>query len=131
MTHSIKYALTAIATCAIVAPATAMSPAGEEAMNKAGQIMFEHRCRSCHSDDPSAASYGPSLIGVVGRKAGSVPGFSYSDAMKSSGIVWTDEALRAWIANNTGIMPGTRMKHMNITDTNEQDFLIAYLKSLK
>lgn len=131
MTHIKALVLAAIAACTIGTPASAMSPAGEEAMNKAGQIMFDHRCRSCHSDDPAASSYGPSLIGIVGRKAGSIAGFTYSDAMKSSGIVWTEEALRAWIANNTGVMPGTRMKHMNINDKNEQDFLIAYLKSLK
>ncbi len=131
MTHIKKLALAVFTTCVAGAPAIAMSPAGEEAMNKAGQIMFEHRCRSCHSDDPSAKSYGPSLVGVVGRKVGSVPGFAYSDAMKSSGIVWTDEALRAWIADNTGVMPGTRMKHMSISEKNEQDFIIAYLKSLK
>jgi len=126
-----KLAFAALAACLVGAPAHAMSPAGEEAMNKAGQIMFEHRCRSCHSSDPDTKSYGPSLIGVLGRKAGTVPGFAYSDAMKASGIVWTEEALRAWIANNTGVMPGTRMKHMAITDQNEQDFIIAYLKSLK
>lgn len=131
MTHTLKLALAAVAACVSCAPAFATSPAGEEAMNKAGQIMFEHRCRSCHSDDPSAKSYGPSLIGVVGRKAATVEGFAYSDAMRASGIIWTEEALRAWIANNTGIMPGTRMKHMSITEKNEQDFILSYLKSLK
>lgn len=113
------------------APASAMTPAGEEAMHKAGKVMFEHRCRSCHADDPAAKSYGPSLIGVFGRKAGSVPGFAYSDAMKASGITWNEPDLRKWIANNTEVLPGTRMKHMNVTDKMEQDFLIDYLKSLK
>lgn len=119
------------ATCVLAGSAVAMSPAGEEAMNKAGHVMFDHRCRSCHADDPAKQSYGPSLVGVFGRKAASVEGFAYSDAMKASGIVWTEDALRAWIADNTGVMPGTRMKHMAITDTNEQDFIISYLKSLK
>lgn len=119
------------ATCALVGSAAAMSPAGEDAMNKAGHVMFDHRCRSCHADDPSKQSYGPSLVGVFGRKAASVEGFAYSDAMKASGIVWTEDALRAWIADNTGVMPGTRMKHMAIADRNEQDFIISYLKSLK
>ncbi len=132
MKHSLKAAAcAAIAACAISAPASAMSPAGEEAMTKAGQVMFDHRCRSCHADDPGKQSYGPSLVGVFGRKAGAVEGFAYSDAMKTSGIVWTEDALRNWIADNTGFMPGTRMKHMAITDKNEQDFIISYLKSLK
>ncbi len=132
MKHILKAAAcAAIAACAISAPASAMSPAGEEAMTKAGQVMFDHRCRSCHADDPGKQSYGPSLVGVFGRKAGAVEGFAYSDAMKASGIVWTEDALRNWIADNTGFMPGTRMKHMAITDKNEQDFIISYLKSLK
>lgn len=120
-------ALAALAT----APAGAMSPAGEQAMNKAGHVMFEHRCRSCHADDRAAKSYGPSLIGVVGRKAASIEGFAYSDAMKASNIVWTEDALRSWIADNQGMLPGTGMKHMSVTDKMEQDFLINYLKTLK
>jgi cytochrome c len=112
-------------------PAAAMTPAGEEAMTKAGLVMFEHRCRSCHADDQAKQSYGPSLVGIVGRKAGTREGFAYSDAMKASGIVWTEDALRNWIADNTGVMPGTRMKHMAITDKTEQDFILSYLKSLK
>jgi cytochrome c len=108
-----------------------MTPAGEEAMNKAGQVMFEHRCRSCHADDPAAKSYGPPLTGIVGRKAGSVAGFDYSDAMKTSGIVWDETSLRAWIADNKGFLPGTRMRHVGVTDSMEKDFLISYLKTLK
>lgn len=108
-----------------------MSEAGKAAMMKAGEIMFEQRCRSCHADDPARKSYGPSLIGIVGRKSGSQNGFAYSEAMKAAGIVWTEESLRAWIANNDGFMPGTRMRHVGITDTAEQDFLVAYLRSLK
>ena len=112
-------------------PAAAVSPAGEAAMNKAGEVMFDHRCRSCHADDPAKQSYGPSLVGVFGRKAGSLNGFAYSDAMKTSNIVWNEDTLRKWIADNTGFLPGTRMKHIAISDRNEQDFIIAYLKTLK
>jgi cytochrome c len=51
--------------------------------------------------------------------------------MKTSGIVWTEDTLRSWIADNTGFMPGTRMKHMAITDQNEQNYILTHLKSLK
>ena len=107
-----------------------VSETGKHAMIKAGQTMFEHRCRSCHADDASLKSYGPSLVGVIGRKAGSIDGFTYSDALKSSGLVWTAESLRAWMANNTGIMPGTRMRHVGITEISEQDFILEYLRSI-
>lgn len=126
------FAILATALGAIAAaPGSAMTPAGEQAMTKGGKVMFEHRCRSCHADDPTLKSYGPSLIGVFGRKAASQEGFAYSDAMKASGIVWNEATLRSWIANNTGLLPGTRMRHVEVTDLMEQDMLIAFLKSLK
>lgn len=132
-----RYNPIALAIAAVVAaiavPGAAraeMTEAGKIAAAKAGQIMFEHRCRSCHADDPEKRSYGPSLVGVVGRKAASLDGYAYSDALKASGLVWTETALRAWMADNTSIMPGTRMRHVGITDPIEQDFVLAYLKSL-
>lgn len=131
ITAAISAAATLAAVALATAPTLAMTPAGEEAMTKAGQVMFEHRCRSCHADDPAKKSYGPSLIGILGRKAAGVEGFAYSDAMKASGLVWDEDTLRKWIADNTGVMPGTRMKHMSITDRNEQDFILSYLKALK
>lgn len=126
------FAALLMAPVVTTSPARAeLSEAGKEAMAKAGKIMFEHRCRSCHADDPAKQSYGPSLIGVVGRKAGSVDGFGYSEALKSSGLVWTEAALKAWMADNKSLMPGTRMRHVGITDADEQDFILAYLKTLK
>ena len=107
-----------------------MSKVGEQAIIKAGEIMFQYRCRSCHSDDMSHPSYGPPLKNIFGRKAGSVPGFNYSDALKNSGIVWTEEKLRAWIADNKSVMPGTRMRHVGIMDKAEQDFLLGYLQHI-
>lgn len=107
-----------------------MTEAGKKAMQTAGKIMFEQRCRSCHADDPSQKAYGPSLLGVVGRQAGSLDGFDYSEAMKGSGIIWNENTLRAWMADNQGFMPGTRMRHVAISDHAEQDFLLAYIKTL-
>ena len=107
-----------------------MSKVGEQAIIKAGEIMFQYRCRSCHSDDMSHPSYGPPLKNVFGRKAGSVPGFNYSQALIGSGIIWNEEKLRAWIADNKSVMPGTRMRHVGIMDKAEQDFLLGYLKHI-
>ena len=119
----------AVSTIAVPANGE-VTEAGEKAMIAGGKIMFEHRCRACHSNDPEDQSYGPSLTGVYGRKAGSLPGFKYSDALKNSGIIWNESSLRAWMENNTGVMPGTRMRHVGITDRTEQDFILYYLKSL-
>ena len=102
----------------------------EAMMQAAGKELF-NKCSACHSLDESKNAFGPSLIGVVGRKAASLPRFAYSDALRNSDITWTDENLRKWIAGNDTFVPGTRMRHVEITDKAEQDYLIAYLKTLK
>ena len=67
---------------------------------------------------------------MVGRTAGTYPDYEYSEALAGSGIVWTNAALRAWMEDNTGFMPGTKMRHVGITDPTVQDFILAYLDSL-
>lgn len=56
-----------------------------------------------------------------------MPDYDYSVALAASGIVWTPAALRAWMEDNDGFMPGTRMRHVGITDRTVQDFILAYL----
>ncbi|MGB0206153.1 MAG: c-type cytochrome [Neptuniibacter sp.] len=102
----------------------------EAMMQAAGKELF-NKCSACHSLDESKNAFGPSLIGVVGRQAASLPRFAYSDALKNSNITWDEENLRKWIAGNDTFVPGTRMRHVEITDKAEQDYLIAYLKTLK
>ena len=77
-----------------------------------------------------ARQLGPPLIGVVGRPAGTYPDYPYSEALAKSGIVWTPAALRAWMEDNTGFMPGTKMRHVGITDPVVQDFILVYLGTL-
>jgi cytochrome c len=101
----------------------------EEMMQAAGKEQF-NKCTACHSLDESKNAFGPSLIGVFGREAASLPRFAYSDALRKSGITWNEDNLRKWIAGNDEFVPGTRMRHVEITDKAEQDYLIAYLKTL-
>lgn len=96
----------------------------------AGKALFEATCRRCHATDSSDASYGPLLEGVVGRKAGTFEGYPYSDALKGAGFVWTPGALRAWMEDNDGFVPGTKMRHVGIKDATVQDFILAYLKKV-
>ena len=102
----------------------------EVMMQAAGQEIFK-KCSACHSEDGSQNTFGPSLVGVVNRKAASLPRFAYSDALKESGLTWTEANLRRWVAGNDILVPGTRMRHVQITDIAEQNYLLAYLKSLK
>ena len=107
-----------------------MSKVGEEAMIEAGRIMYQYRCRSCHSDTGTNPSYGPPLKKIIGRKAGSVVGFNYSKALANADFVWDEDKLREWIKNNKEMMPGTRMRHVGITDPAEQSFILEYIKHI-
>ncbi|MCB1381695.1 MAG: c-type cytochrome [Notoacmeibacter sp.] len=96
----------------------------------AGHKLFEGNCRRCHATDAKDPSYGPPLENVVGRGAGTYPGYKYSTALEASGIVWTPAALRAWMEDNDGFMPGTKMRHVGIEDRTVQDFILSYLQSI-
>jgi len=102
----------------------------EQAKVTAGEMLYRVECRRCHapgSDDPS---YGPPLENIIGRGAGTFPDYEYSEALATSGIVWTPAALRAWMEDNTGFLPGTKMRHVGIEDRTVQDFILTYLASL-
>ncbi len=96
-----------------------------------GQDLFR-QCRACHQVGAGAKNLvGPHLNGIVGRKGGSVDGFSYSDANKKAGaggLVWTDENLAKYIENPLEFMPGTKMAYAGMKDKGDRDDLIAYLK---
>jgi cytochrome c len=96
-----------------------------------GASVFE-RCAICHSNTKGGPNkIGPNLFGIVGRKAGTYPGFSYSSAMTKSGIVWTDAKLDAYIASPQTVVPGNKMPFAGITNNNQRADLVAYLDTLK
>ena len=74
---------------------------------------------------------GPNLRGVVGRKAGTAPGFQYSQAMKGSGIRWTPQELDSYLTDVTAKVPGTLMPFNGLPDSGDRQAVIDYLKSLK
>ncbi|MCB1420302.1 MAG: c-type cytochrome [Notoacmeibacter sp.] len=128
-----KKALTLLALVGAVftaAPAAHATDDFEKIKVEAGQKLFEGNCRRCHATDAKDASYGPPLENIVGRGAGTYPGFKYSTALEASGIVWTPAALRAWMEDNDGFMPGTKMRHVGIEDRTVQDFILSYLQSI-
>ena len=84
------------------------------------------RCLACH-----ALAYdrvGPRHCGLLGRRAGSVPGFAYSQAMKDSRITWNEKTLDAFLAGPTKAVPGTTMTYDGVPDAKDRDDLIAYLR---
>ncbi len=109
-------------------PATDDAPAGD--IIATGKEAFAV-CSACHAVEADApAGPGPTLYGVVGRKAASVDGFGFSEALKASGIVWNDAELDAYIADPAAKVPGTTMAAGAVGDAEQRKAIIAYLKTL-
>lgn len=104
-------------------------PAAASAQDAAaGQQVF-NKCKTCHQIGPSAKnSIGPILNGVVGRNAGSVPGYSYSGANKSSGITWDEASLKEYLKNPQAKVPGTKMAFPGLPKPEDIDNVVAYLQ---
>ena len=96
-----------------------------------GQKIFKRVCFTCHTADAGKNKIGPSLFGVVGRKAGSVPGFASSNAMKESGVTWDDQALDKYLTEPKTFIPGNRMPYAEVKKEDERKDVIAYLDSLR
>jgi cytochrome c len=95
------------------------------------RAQFLTSCGTCHSTDPDAPPrQGPNLFGVYGRKAGTLDGFQYSDALKSADWTWDEEHLDKWIENAQAMRPGVVMPYRQ-ADPAKRAKVIAYLKSLR
>lgn len=100
---------------------------------KRGADTFAEECGDCHSPVPGKDKKGPTLTGVFGRKAGSVPSFAngYSEAMKASGITWTPDRLDAYITAPKKVVPGGKMKYDGLGDAAARADVLAFIQSLK
>jgi cytochrome c len=99
---------------------------------EAGAKLFKRVCGGCHQIGESArAFFGPQLNNVIGRVAGSTTDYQYSDAMKSSGVVWTREKLAAYIEDPKAVVAGTRMIFWGISDQEKIDDLLAYIQTFQ
>jgi len=121
----------AVACLALFAALLVTAHAAHAASANNGKVVFG-RCAMCHTvvkNGPN--SIGPNLFGIIGRKAGSRPGFTYSTAMTASGITWTPGKLDGYITHPAQVGPGTRMAFAGISDATQRADLIAYLQTLK
>lgn len=118
-----RLAVIALSTISLSAPAF-----GEGGNPARGQRDFRV-CAPCHSLEMDRNMTGPSLAGLWGRKAGSLPSFErFSDALKSSGIIWDDRSLDAWLADPDRMVPNNDMPFNGIKDAGDRADLLAFLK---
>jgi cytochrome c len=97
----------------------------------AGAAIFKKNCALCHSTKAGENKIGPSLAGVIGRKAGSVPGYNYSDANKKSGDTWDEATLDTYLTDPRKFVPGTKMVFVGLKSPDDRKALIAFLKEQK
>jgi cytochrome c len=122
-----KYPLSAIALVFLLSPSSALTAEGDAAL---GARAFR-ACGACHSVEANRNMTGPSLAEIWNRKAGSLQSFTrYSDAMKSSEVIWNDETLDGYLKNPAEFMPGNHMTFPGVPDEKARSAIIAFLKQV-
>jgi cytochrome c len=102
---------------------------GKEAASE--QQVFNNACRTCHSIKEGDNRQGPNLYRIMGRKAGSLPDYNYSSAMKGADFVWDEEKLAHFIASPDEVVPGNNMKpYSGLASADDRTKIIAYLRSV-
>jgi cytochrome c len=121
-----------LALSAALLLAAALPAAAQDA--PPGQRVFRAQCGACHSVDAGKNGVGPSLHGIVGRAAGAVDGFRYSNGMKTKaaeGFKWTAENLRAYVENPRAVVPGGNMPYAGLRNEEQRNQLVEYLATLR
>jgi cytochrome c len=112
-------------------PAASQEPARKGADTESGQLTFNNACRTCHTTKEGDNRLGPNLHNVIGRKAGSLPSYGYSSAMKDADFVWDKEKLDRFIAKPDEVVPGNNMKpYGGLTSAEDRAKVIAFLESV-
>lgn len=111
------------------APASPAAATSLQASASNGPAAFA-TCRACHSAEPGRNGVGPSLFGIVGTKAGDVPGYNFSPALKESGVTWDRQTLDTWLQGPMQMVPGTNMV-IGVSNPEKRKEIIDYLETLK
>lgn len=118
----------ALAALAVVL--LAQSARAQDDQVAAGEKVFK-KCAACHAiGDGATNRVGPELNGLIGRTAGTAPGFSYSDAMKAAGaggLVWNSDTLHTYLEKPKAMVPGTKMTFAGLPKPEDRDAVIAYI----
>ena len=109
-----------------MASTLAIAAAPAQAADAARGEQLYARCAACHA--LASDRVGPRHCGLLGRRAGSVPGFSYTDGMKNSRLVWDEKTLDRFLAKPMAVVPGTSMTYDGVPDAKDRADLIAWLR---
>jgi cytochrome c len=127
-TCAISHPVAGVAVGVLLLLASSVLPSEAEAQSgQDGQALFQKRCSGCHALD--ADHEGPRLRGVVGRAAGTVKTFQYSEALKNAKHVWDETNLNKWLTDPESVVPDNDMS-FQVPKQEERLAIIAYLKSL-
>jgi len=121
----IRSGFTLLAATAFVATVSNSALADGD-LNKGKRIY--NKCKTCHVLEKKQNKIGPHLVGIMGRKAGSVTGFKYSGAMKNAGLVWDEKTLDAYITDPKKYIPGNKMTFAGLNKEDDRKNVIAYIK---
>jgi cytochrome c len=116
---------------AVAAALVRAAPSLAAADPAAGADLFKSRCGICHSPEAGTNKIGPSLFNVVGRPAGSIGDYPYSDANRHSGIVWKPDVLDRYLTAPQAMVPGTKMTFPGLKNDDQRAAVIAYLETLR
>jgi cytochrome c len=109
----------------------AAAPAQAEASPSGKPPVAFAQCMSCHTVEAGKNLIGPSLHAVVGRKAASLPGYSYSEALRKSGLIWDKATMDKWLTAPARLVPGTKMVFFGLPDAARRKVLIDWLAQQK
>ena len=113
--------------CMLSSPSV-LAQASQGAEDASGQQAFKNACRTCHIMREGDNRLGPNLHKIIGRKAGSLPDYGFSSAMKEAGFVWDEDKLDRFIANPDEVVPGNSMKpYGGLSSSEDRKKIIAFL----
>ena len=116
------------AAAAIVVGISATQALAQAGNATRGERVFNQQCKTCHALEEGPSLTGPTLHGMFGRKAGTAAGFDFSEAMKTSGIVWDETTLAEYTRDPKAKVPDTKMVFNGLKQAGQLADLVAYLK---
>src|ERR1700752_3602868 len=125
-----QFALPLAALIALSADALGQGTVGRSAGSEDGQLAFNNACRTCHTLREGDNRLGPNLHKIIGRRAGSLPNYGYSSAMKGADLVWDNATLDRFIANPDQVVSGNSMKpYGGLSSAEERAKIVAFLEA--